>query len=268
MHGYDERESRRLEDQAGSLVDLLHADTAYPPGSRVLEAGCGVGAQTVTLASNSPGAHFVAIDVSADSLARAQTRVAAAGVTNVEFRQADLFALDGGGLPLFDHVFVCFVLEHLAEPVKALVALRQRLRPGGTMTVIEGDHGMTRFQPESAAARHAIDCLVRLQRERGGNADIGRQIYPLMRSAGLVDVKASPRIVYADSSRPALIDGFTKRTFIAMVEGVREPALGAGLTTAEAFDAGIAALYRTAEPGGFFAYTFFKGVGRKAKASR
>ena len=55
VHGYDERESERLHDQAGTLVELLHADTAYPAGSRVLEAGCGVGAQTVTLAAQQPG---------------------------------------------------------------------------------------------------------------------------------------------------------------------------------------------------------------------
>ena len=48
VHGYRPRENERLHDQAGTLVDLLHADTAYPRGSRMLEAGCGVGAQTVT----------------------------------------------------------------------------------------------------------------------------------------------------------------------------------------------------------------------------
>ena len=58
VHGYHERESERLHDQAGSLVELLHGDTSYPAGSRVLEAGCGVGAQTVTLAANSPDARF------------------------------------------------------------------------------------------------------------------------------------------------------------------------------------------------------------------
>ena len=36
--GYHLRENERLQDQAGALVDLLHADTAYPGGSRVLEA--------------------------------------------------------------------------------------------------------------------------------------------------------------------------------------------------------------------------------------
>ena len=51
VHGYDPRENLRLQDQAATLVDLLHADTAYPAGSRVLEAGCGVGAQTIILAA-------------------------------------------------------------------------------------------------------------------------------------------------------------------------------------------------------------------------
>ena len=43
VHGYDARERQRLLDQAASLVELLHHDTRYPTGSRVLEAGCGVG---------------------------------------------------------------------------------------------------------------------------------------------------------------------------------------------------------------------------------
>lgn len=53
VHGYHPRENRRLEDQSGALVELMHGDTSYPAGSVVLEAGCGVGAQTVTLARSS-----------------------------------------------------------------------------------------------------------------------------------------------------------------------------------------------------------------------
>ena len=80
VHGYDPRESERLHDQAGTLVELLHGDTAYPAGARVLEAGCGVGAQTVTLAARSPQAHFVSVDLSAESAAEAERRVRAAGL--------------------------------------------------------------------------------------------------------------------------------------------------------------------------------------------
>ena len=171
----ESRENERLQDQAGTLVDLLHGDTAYPAGSLVLEAGCGVGAQTVTLARRSPGAHFISVDLSVNSIAEARRRTA--GIDNVEFRQADIFKLPFGA-ETFDHIFVCFVLEHLARPVAALAILRQLLRPGGSITVIEGDHGSTYFYPDSPAAHAAISCQVRLQREAGGDALIGRQILP------------------------------------------------------------------------------------------
>ena len=39
VHGYDHREQTRLQDQAMTLVELLHGDTAFPAGSLVLEAG-------------------------------------------------------------------------------------------------------------------------------------------------------------------------------------------------------------------------------------
>jgi SAM-dependent methyltransferase len=264
VHGYDPRENERLRDQAGTLVELLHSDTAYPAGSAVLEAGCGVGAQTVTLARRSPGARFTSVDVSADSVAEAKRRTDAAGLTNVRFQQADIFALPFAP-ESFDHVFVCFVLEHLSRPVEALGILKRLLRPGGTMTVIEGDHGSAYFHPDSAAAHRAIECQVELQRVAGGNASIGRQLYPLMVEAGLEAVHVSPRMVYVDSSKPELVDGFTRKTFTAMIEGVRESAIEAGIIDPETFDAGVRDLYRTAEADGVFCYTFFKGVGEKGK---
>ncbi len=257
IHGYDPRENLRLQDQASTLVELLHADTAYPPGSRVLEAGCGVGAQTVTLAAHSPHAHIVSIDISETSVAAARRAVESAGFHHVEFRQADILHLPFPPAS-FDHVFLCFVLEHLARPVDVLLKLKAVLRPGGTLTVIEGDHGSAYFHPDSDAARRAIRCQVELQARAGGNALIGRQLFPLLRAAGFADVRVSPRMVYVDSSKPSLVDGFTKKTFTAMIEGVRQPALDAGLSTPADFDRGVADLYRTAESDGVFCYTFFK----------
>src|SRR5919112_590082 len=144
VHGYDRHETMRLQDQASTLVDLLHSDTSYPDGSSVLE----------------------------------------------------------------------------------------------------GDHGSAYFHPDSDVARTAIRCQVELQRAAGGDALIGRQLYPLLRQAGFDAVRVSPRMVYVDSSRPDLVDGFTKKTFTAMIEGVREPAIEAGMVEPERFDAGIRALYR------------------------
>ena len=263
VHGYDERESTRLQDQARSVVDLFHSDTRYPEGASVLEAGCGTGAQTVTLARNSPGARFTSIDHSLKSLNEAKSRVAAAGLKNVELRREDIFNLPYAPAS-FDHVFVCFVLEHLAKPLDALHALKKVLKPGGTITVLEGDHGSTYFHPDNALAHRAIQCLVDLQAQGGGNANIGRQLYPLLRDAGFDEVRVSPRMVYVDASKPHLVDSFTRKTFAAMIDGVREPAVKAGMMSAADFDAGIRALNRAAEDDGVFCYTFFKAFATKS----
>lgn len=260
VHGYDLRENIRLQDQASTLMDLLHADTAYPTGSHVLEAGCGVAAQTISLAKNSPHARITSVDVSEVSIVEAKKKVVEAGLVNVQFQQADIFNLPFAANS-FDHVFICFVLEHLSHPEEALLALKRVLKKGGTITVIEGDHGSAYFYPDSHAAHKAIRCQVELQRRAGGNAMIGRELYPLLRKTGFCPVRVSPRMVYVDSGKPELVEGFTKKTFTAMIEGVRDSALRSGLIEQDAFDQGIKDLYRTAEDDGVFCYTFFKAVG-------
>jgi len=262
VHGYSGREKERLIDQATTLTELLHSDTKYPAGCSVLEAGCGVGAQTVTLLGNSPEAHFTSIDISEESLGAAKARVEAAGLDNVTFQQSDLFNLSFPD-ESFDHIFVCFVLEHLRNPLDALQHLKTKLKKGGTITVIEGDHGSTYFHPDSQEAWQTIQCLIDVQAGMEGDALIGRRIFPLLTDAGFLNASVSPRMVYVDSSRPEYVEGFTKNTFIAMVEGAREQAISSGMITEEAWRKGIEDLYMTTEPDGTFCYTFFKGMAYK-----
>ena len=92
---------------------------------------------------------------------------------------------------------------------------------------------------------------------------IGRRLYPLLVEAGVRDVRVSPRMVYVDASRPALVDGFIRKTFTAMVEGAGAEAIRRKMIDAKSWGEGIRDLDRTAEPDGTFCYTFFKAVGVK-----
>lgn len=51
VHGYSEREAQRLIDQATTLDDIIHNDSIFLKDELVLEAGCGVGAQTKIIAT-------------------------------------------------------------------------------------------------------------------------------------------------------------------------------------------------------------------------
>lgn len=258
IHGYSEKELKRLQDQANTLDELLHYDSIFPENSKILEAGCGVGSQIKIIAPKNPSCHFTSIDISETSLEKAKIMIQALNIKNVILQIGDIFDLHFEA-ESFDQIFVCFVLEHLSNPVQALLNLKKVLRKGGTITVIEGDHGSAYFYPRSDAAQKAINCQVQLQALHGGNALIGREIYPLLSKAGFSDCLVSPRMVYADSSKPELVEGFIKNTFTAMIEGVEKDALNNSLIDKYEWDQGIKDLYRTAEKGGVFCYTFFKG---------
>lgn len=259
VHGYSDTEACRLSAQARTLEELLHHDTLFPEGCRVLEAGCGTGAQTEILARRCPGAQITSIDMSESSLEEAEDRLRQAGFTQVIFEKADIYHLDYDA-GSFDHVLVCFVLEHLARPVEALKELKRVLAPGGTLTAIEGDHGSFYCYPETHEARRVVQCLIDIQAQMGGNALIGRQLFPLLRQAGFRAVNVTPRVVYVDGSRPEWEEGFSRNTFIAMVEGVAAQAIGRGLIAEDAWSKGIQALHAATGDHGTFHYNFFKGV--------
>jgi ubiquinone/menaquinone biosynthesis C-methylase UbiE len=122
VHVYSEIEALRLSEQADTLERLLHHDTIYPPGAKVMEAGCGVGAQTIILAKNNPEAEITSFDISPESLGKARDNLRERGIKNVRFLQADIFSLPFE-VGSFDHIFVCFVLEHLQNPAGALKSL-------------------------------------------------------------------------------------------------------------------------------------------------
>ncbi|MCW2245012.1 SAM-dependent methyltransferase [Azospirillum fermentarium] len=250
VHGYSGREAERLADQAAILEALIHDGLSFPPGTHVLEAGCGTGRQTAALLARHPGIRITALDIDAGQLAAARAACPGPRVTWIhgDLRTAPL--ADAG----FDHGFVCFVLEHLADPAAALGVLRRAVRPGGRVTVVEGDHGSFRTVPETAAGRAAWDALVAAQRRLGGNPDIGRRLHGLLTAAGFSDVRVEPRTVFADAGAPALRDGFTRRIIVPMVAGAVDGAAHAqGLADLAAASSG---------PDGVTTYTFYRAVGR------
>ncbi len=262
IHGYSQAETQRLNDQASTVADLIHWDSEWEPGSLILEAGCGVGAQTTIIASKNPSCRFIATDIATKSLDKASKHISSSGIKNVEFQQADVFSLPFED-NYFDHVFVCFLLEHIPKPSEGLLELKRVLKTGGTITVIEGDHGSTFFYPESEAATKAIEAQAIMQSQRGCSPNLGRQLHGMLLETGFSDLTITPRVVYVDDTKPEMKEGFVKKTFTAMIKGIADEAISRQLISRPEMQQAIADLSSTADKGGSFCYTFFKGIGIK-----
>jgi ubiquinone/menaquinone biosynthesis C-methylase UbiE len=263
VHGYTTRETQRLLEQSLILEDLLHTGTSFQEGDMVLEAGCGVGAQTRILARRNPGAVLHGIDISAESLQQARAVARQEGIENVSFERSDLYALSDKPAS-YDHVFVCFVLEHLPDPDRALQIFREILKPGGTITLIEGDHGSGFWTPETTASRKAWKGLIDSQIALGHDPNIGRRVYPLLDQAGFSIEEVSPRWVYADRSNPVLLDGVINQIIAPMVYSAEKQVLESRYLEKKEWSEGLEDIRQVARhPAGTFFYTWFKGVGVK-----
>lgn len=260
VHGYTDRETQRLLEQSLILEELLHDGTFFPTGSRVLEVGCGVGAQTSILARRNPGILLTSIDISGDSVEKASRLVSDLGIEHVEVKQADLF--DSGFEPAsFDHVFLCFVLEHLGDPVRALRIIKELLVSGGSLTVIEGDHGSGIWTPETLPSRKAWQGLIDSQRRLGHDPNIGRRLYPLLKESGFEPEYVSPRPVYADQSDPVLLQGVVNQIMTPMVYSAEQQVLDENLVALADWKQGLEDISQVAShKDGTLFYTWFKGV--------
>src|SRR6056297_109304 len=140
IHGYTNRETQRLYEQSEILKDLLHHDSVYPEYSTILEAGCGVGAQTKILAEKNPRSEIISMDISHEYLALAKNMIESEKIKNVTLQHGDITKLPFANQS-FEHIFVCFVLEHVEKSHDTLLELKRVLKTGGSITLIEGDHG-------------------------------------------------------------------------------------------------------------------------------
>ncbi|NCC49667.1 MAG: methyltransferase domain-containing protein [Spartobacteria bacterium] len=256
VHGYSAREARRLAEQSCILDAVLHDGTQYRPGEHVLEAGCGVGAQTEILLRRSPETRFTSMDISVSSIERAKTRLAR--MRQVTFVQGDIRALPFAEHS-FDHVFVCFVLEHLNDPLGALRNLKRVTKPGGTITVIEGDHGSCFWHPETPASREVWACMIRAQQQLRHDPLIGRRLCPLLAEAGWNVDAVHPCYVYGDAVHAGLLDGMVNQIIVPMVQTAHPASIENGWIDDAQWNQGIRDLEATGRrPHGTFFYTWFK----------
>ena len=263
VHGYSEREAQRLDEQALILEDLLHNGTHYPEGNYVLEAGCGIGAQTRILAKRSPAAKFLSVDISEDSLEKAKALTKNTNLSNVTFQQSNLKKLPDVD-NTFDHVFVCFVLEHLENPEAVLRELMRVLKPDGTITVIEGDHGSCFWQPETAESEKAWNSLIVAQQKLGHDPLIGRRLFPLLSNAGVNIDYVEPRFVYGDNLNPKLLNDMVNKIIVPMVKATKEKVLAEKIISIPDWEKGISDLSAVGKMAqGSFFYTWFKAFGKK-----
>lgn len=169
--------TRTAEEAAAFLLSHLK------PGMRILDLGCGPGSITLGLARYVAPAEAVGIDQSEVALAAARALAAEQRVGNVRFEQANVYELPFTDAA-FDVVYGHQILQHLADPVTALVEAKRVLRPGGYLAVRDADYGTMTHHPPDPMLDDWLETYHRIARTNGGEPDAGRRLMEWVRAAG------------------------------------------------------------------------------------
>lgn len=185
IHSFTKEEQRRLVRQAELLEPHLHQHIDLAGCSRLLEIGCGVGAQLRLLFRRYPDLHMTGVDVSDTQIQRARLLLA----EELSAGQLELYTCRGDALPFadssFDAVYICFVLEHVADPAAVIREAKRVLVAGGLLYCTEVFNDALYAYPHSPAIMQYWRAFNECQRQIGGDPNIGIRLGNVMIQAGL-----------------------------------------------------------------------------------
>jgi SAM-dependent methyltransferase len=123
-------------EHLATIASLYGMDPVPVERARVLELGCGFGANLLPMAYHYPQARFVGIDLSGSSIARGRENMAALGLSNVELHHLDILDI-GPEFGTFDYILSHGVYSWVPDPVrdKMLAIFKANLSPQGVCYV-------------------------------------------------------------------------------------------------------------------------------------
>ncbi len=204
LHGFTHREQERLYHQARFMEHRVHEGLPLHRAKRLLEVGCGVGAQTEILLRRFPALHITGIDAAKPNLARAKEHLRrqpwAAGRYELQLADATQLAF---GPDSFDAAFLCWVLEHVGDPMRVLSEVRRVLRPGSPVIVTEVQNMSFFIDPYSPQTLAYWLAFNDHQLELGGDPFVGAKLGNLLQAVGFHDIATSVRTIHLDNRAPA-----------------------------------------------------------------
>jgi SAM-dependent methyltransferase len=204
LHGYRPQEEDRLRHQAEFLAKLVHDRLPFAACRRLLEVGCGVGAQSAILLKSFPELHLTGVDVNASQIAAATRAMA----NDLDFgARSEFVAMDAQELRFdagaFDGAFLCWILEHLPEPRRALDEVKRVLAPGGPIVCTEVLVSTLRLEPYGPDVASFWRAYGEHQSAIGGDPAVGAKLGDLLSSAGFRDIVTVAKLIHADRRDPA-----------------------------------------------------------------
>jgi ubiquinone/menaquinone biosynthesis C-methylase UbiE len=224
LHGFSEKEQKRLYDQARFFESSVFKNIDFSETEKLLEIGSGVGAQTEILLERYPQLHIDCIDASADQILTAEKNLSTRNEFAGRYRIQKADALH---LPFednsFDAVFICWLLEHVQNPVEILQEARRTLRLNGTIFCNEVLNATFYIHPYSPATQKFWFEFNDHQWNLKGDPFVGGKLANYLLKAGFQEIVTSVITHHYDHRTPKKRAAFLEYWISLLLSGA--PAL-------------------------------------------
>lgn len=263
LHGFTQAEQDRLYRQARFVEQRVHDRLPFWRCRRLVEIGCGVGAQTEILLRHFPELQITGVDSSETNLARAREHLSDLAWADGRY---ELVHTDATGLPFeadeFDSAFLCWILEHVGDPLRVLSEARRALRVGAPIVVTEVQNASFFVDPYSPNTMAYWLAFNDHQLEIGGDPFVGAKLGNLLQAVGFRDITTDVRTVHLDNRAPGERAEFLDYWTELLLSGA-PGLLQAGKVTAETVESMKEEMDRVAhDPNSVFFYSFVQARAR------
>ncbi len=263
LHGYSETEQERLKKQARFAEHTVYKNINLSSVQNLLEVGCGVGAQSEILLRRFPDLKITGIDLSEKQIATAKHFHGKNPLANnrTTFQQMDATRMSFKGGE-FDGAFLCWVLEHVPDPLKILSEVRRVLRPGSVVYVTEVMNSSFFLNPYSPNVWKYWMAFNDYQYDNAGDPFVGAKLGNMLTQVGFTNIETEVITWHLDNRHPQkrkeFIDYWTELLLSASEQLVK-----ANYVTQEIVDSMKQEMdVVTSDPNAVFLYSFMQGKGK------
>ncbi|MFD2246087.1 class I SAM-dependent methyltransferase [Pontibacter ruber] len=205
LHGYSSEEQQRLYKQARFMENKIYSDIDFSTVNKLLEVGCGVGAQSEILLRRFPHIYLTGLDYSEKQIeqARAFLSTVAYAKDRYELLQGNAMDMEFASGSQFDGAFLCWVLEHIPDPSRVLSEVRRVLRPGSPVVITEVLNSSFFVEPYSPSVLQYWMRFNDLQYDMGGDPFVGAKLGNLLQSVGYQRITTETKTYHLDNRNPA-----------------------------------------------------------------
>lgn len=203
LHGFSEDEQQRLRKQAQFGEFTVYQNINLSGVKDLLEVGCGVGAQSEIILRRFPDLHLSGIDRSQKQLAAAHHMLATTPYAQGRFQlqEMDATSMDFKANS-FDGAFLCWILEHVPDPIRVLSEVRRVLRPGSVVYITEVMNSSFFLDPYSPNVWKYWMAFNDYQLNQSGDPFVGAKLGNFLMQLGFHDIRTEIKTWFLDNRYP------------------------------------------------------------------